>query len=570
MGLCAVYSLAVALCAPSTAAVRLRASQVVPTSVAHVLGGVGVVPKSVDHAPQGSGGAVPADVGQALQGLGGGNAIRASQQQRLEAEFARVSQITRDMAEGAGAELVTSDVDSRFLAPGVEGRHFLQGLRVVHEGKGHLSFRILPDGMLDQTTPTDAMVWEGAKLLAALHLAFLQDAIARYPDTPPFDVTFDTSDYCRDRDTGRAHFVFQGGGQELRQDPALVGSAKWRLGGGGAPLFAWNARPECNVIAAPSGYDWWFQMQDFTQGSPWRADSFPPVPWEQRKRVLLWRGGMLSWDQSRPRGLRLGLLHPDIFDIKVPWSGHQQLTTMDEVCAAYKRSISDAKLSFVKGATFGSTECAAVMGDFVNQQQQLGYRYVLDMDGAGSTFRVKNALLSGSLLFRVESGASQFFFPDLVPYVHYVPVPLEDLEDELPRKVRWAMEHDSEAKQIAANARNFAENHLRVEDAQWYLTRALRLYAGRMDFNVTVPEGFTPFCCEDAFTKWLPKEGTPYAMGPHCPSGRGGPRCAAPHQTWFSRTIVATTPQGFTATEAPGRPLVATTPRPVASPSSVR
>jgi len=158
----------------------------------------------------------------------------------------------------------------------------------------------------------------------------------------------------------------------------------------------------------------------------------------------------------------------------------------------------------VGGPAKGS-ECKTIAGDYLNTEQQMGFKYALDMDGGASTFRLKAQFLSGSVVFRVEHEGKddrleQFFFKDLKPWKHYVPVSFEKLETDLPTKVKWAQEHDDKARKIAEAGMKFAHEHLRMTDAYWQLTSTLRLVAQKQ-------EGWTPdvgkekhmrrLCCRD-------------------------------------------------------------------------
>jgi hypothetical protein len=60
-------------------------------------------------------------------------------------------------------------------------------------------------------------------------------------------------------------------------------------------------------------------------------------------------------------------------------------------------------------------------------------------------------------------------------YVHYVPVN-EDLSD-LVEKLEWAKAHDQEAKEIAANAHQFACEHIAQEACDEYLYHLLVAYS---------------------------------------------------------------------------------------------
>ena len=50
-------------------------------------------------------------------------------------------------------------------------------------------------------------------------------------------------------------------------------------------------------------------------------------------------------------------------------------------------------------------------------EEQLQYKYTLDIDGHGGTWRLKHLFLSGSLVFKVDSPINQFWMPHLEPWV---------------------------------------------------------------------------------------------------------------------------------------------------------
>ena len=51
--------------------------------------------------------------------------------------------------------------------------------------------------------------------------------------------------------------------------------------------------------------------------------------------------------------------------------------------------------------------------------EQLQYKYQLDLDGHGGTFRLKFLMLSGSLVFKVDSPLYQHWMADLVPWASW-------------------------------------------------------------------------------------------------------------------------------------------------------
>ncbi len=86
----------------------------------------------------------------------------------------------------------------------------------------------------------------------------------------------------------------------------------------------------------------------------------------------------------------------------------------------------------------------------VDREEILKHRFLFDLDGNTFSGRFNGLLASNSLVFRMK--VFEDHFDDLIrPWVHYVPVAL-DYSDLLPN-LRWALEHDAEAKEIATRGR---------------------------------------------------------------------------------------------------------------------
>ncbi len=135
---------------------------------------------------------------------------------------------------------------------------------------------------------------------------------------------------------------------------------------------------------------------------------------------------------------------------------------------------------------------------FMSMEDMYKHKYVLDMDGIGATFRHRFLLLSGSLLFKIESNVTLWYFKYLQPMVHYIPVDHDNLEQDLPAKLQWAMEHDAEAEQIAINGkRRMLELLGRLGQEQLDTVRRFQAETG-LDLRKHGRLGpGTAFCCED-------------------------------------------------------------------------
>lgn len=97
---------------------------------------------------------------------------------------------------------------------------------------------------------------------------------------------------------------------------------------------------------------------------------------------------------------------------------------------------------------------------------------------------------SGSVILLQTSPFVYHFSARLKPWVHYVPVSyaLSDLTE----KVIWLREHDDLARQIAANAKAFADSYLRYEDYHCYVASALYTVGRLLNGSTAVTEPFDP------------------------------------------------------------------------------
>ena len=98
------------------------------------------------------------------------------------------------------------------------------------------------------------------------------------------------------------------------------------------------------------------------------------------------------------------------------------------------------------------------------------------MDGNTAAWqRVPWILQSGSVLLLVETPIEEWFYNDLKPWEHYVPIKADfsDLEE----KVQWLRKNDDEAKNIVRRASVFARYHFSKEQIRRYLVQSMQTYS---------------------------------------------------------------------------------------------
>ena len=111
----------------------------------------------------------------------------------------------------------------------------------------------------------------------------------------------------------------------------------------------------------------------------------------------------------------------------------------------------------------GTKTLKTLSGSFTSMPNHCKYKYLIDIEGVGYSGRIKHLLHTNRPLFIQERKWKEWWFFNLEPFVHYIPV-ANDFSDFY-EKFDWALSHDEEAKQIAENAQDFALNNLRLKDA---------------------------------------------------------------------------------------------------------
>jgi hypothetical protein len=95
-----------------------------------------------------------------------------------------------------------------------------------------------------------------------------------------------------------------------------------------------------------------------------------------------------------------------------------------------------------------------LLGNSIPQIAFMKHKFQIDIDGNANSWGLFNKLLMGSCILKVESDWLQWYYPDLKPWQHYIPVK-GDLSD-FPTLVEWCLGHDHEAQLIALRGQEFA------------------------------------------------------------------------------------------------------------------
>jgi hypothetical protein len=111
------------------------------------------------------------------------------------------------------------------------------------------------------------------------------------------------------------------------------------------------------------------------------------------------------------------------------------------------------------------------IASFLSPLQQSGYKYIINVDGHVSAFRLSLEMSMGCCILLADSKYRLWFRSLMKPMVEYVPVKadLSDLIDQ----IKWCRDHDKECKKIAKNAMKFYLKYLQSDGALDYLQKII-------------------------------------------------------------------------------------------------
>lgn len=121
-----------------------------------------------------------------------------------------------------------------------------------------------------------------------------------------------------------------------------------------------------------------------------------------------------------------------------------------------------------------------VSSSFLPPSKQYSNRYILTLDGNSWSGRLSRDVASGSTVI-YGTAYETWLTTRLQPFVHYIPLPLENSMTSLTAIMHWLVHNPSVAQQIGAEGKRFATAHLRRIDMVLYTLLAWIEYANICD-----------------------------------------------------------------------------------------
>lgn len=108
-------------------------------------------------------------------------------------------------------------------------------------------------------------------------------------------------------------------------------------------------------------------------------------------------------------------------------------------------------------------------------REQFGYRFLISMDGNGaSCSRVVIALRSNSVLLKYNSDNILFYFSEMIPWRHYLPV---STDEDVERIIEMERTQPGLFRDVAEQGKEFYRKHLTRSSVFDYTSTLLRTYA---------------------------------------------------------------------------------------------
>jgi protein glucosyltransferase len=187
--------------------------------------------------------------------------------------------------------------------------------------------------------------------------------------------------------------------------------------------------------------------------------SFKTWPWKKKLDQAFFRGSRTS--SERDNLVLLSSAKPDLVDAK--YTKNQAWRTVKD--------------------TLGMDPA-----DEVILEDHCQFKYLFNFRGVAASFRHKHLFLCGSLVFHVGDDWYEFYYSAMEPWYHYIPVPADASVEELEDLISFSKKNPEISEEIAANGRNFIQNHLDMKAVENYWLAVLKSFAKKLEFKVEIPK----------------------------------------------------------------------------------
>jgi hypothetical protein len=185
---------------------------------------------------------------------------------------------------------------------------------------------------------------------------------------------------------------------------------------------------------------------------------------------------MYPWDQKIPKAIWRGSLSAPNEDLQsVRWR-------LCQLAFATNSSSLDVGLTSIPARNEDSNQHMDSIGRLVPSIPQLDfqkYTAIIDVDGNSWSSRFVELLCYNSVVIKVQPQFVEYFYQDLQPWVHYIPVK-DDLSD-LMEAVDFALGNPEQVQEITRNANTWCQQHWNHQELGKAFLDVLERYVSFLD-----------------------------------------------------------------------------------------
>lgn len=213
-----------------------------------------------------------------------------------------------------------------------------------------------------------------------------------------------------------------------------------------APIFSKSTTKDFADLLIPTNDDWVLASNKFFLPSCSNKPSNINLNWKSKKNICIFRGsatgcGNTIDNNMRLRAAHISLTHNNILDAGITDWKQRMKKFKDQPINILNPSDFDFKLATK-----------------IDDSQKSNFKFILNIDGYVSAFRLSSELSMMSVVLLVDSPYKMWFSHKLIPHVHYIPIKhdLTDLIDQ----INWCIKNDDKCLGIATNAKAFFDKEL--------------------------------------------------------------------------------------------------------------
>jgi len=237
------------------------------------------------------------------------------------------------------------------------------------------------------------------------------------------------------------------------------------------PILSQSITNDYADILIPTNDDWLMNSSKIFTNNCSNSYTFNKfenlqLNWKKKKNICVFRGsatgcGMSITNNMRLKAAQISLEYPTLLDAGITdWKPRDKKYSGEPIKII---NPNDFKFTLVDGLT---------------RQEQSEYKYILNIEGYVSAFRLSSELRMNSVVLLCESDYKMWYSDSLVEYEHYVPVK-KDLSN-LIDQINWCKKNDKKCEKIASNALQFYEKYLTKDALFDYMQKCMiNIYLNR-------------------------------------------------------------------------------------------